>query len=84
MATVNKRILGNTISQYLEDSELAGYKIEHHILKDKPNGFTYLIKVGRISNNFCFQAVRQHKNTNSLKDEIIETLDELFTHIIKE
>ena len=79
------KILANTISQYLEKSDLADFKIEHKVLKIKASGIIYLIKVGKINNNFSYHAVRQYRNKAvKLGDEIIETLDELFTHMCKE
>ena len=54
------KLLANAISHYLEKSYLAGFKIEHKILKVKASGITYLIKVGKINNNFSYQAVRQY------------------------
>ena len=80
MATRNNptKILANTISQCLEKSDLAGFKIEH-------SGITYLIKVGKINNNFSYQTVIQYRNKAvKLEDQIIETLHELFTNMCKE
>ena len=56
------KILANTISQYLQKSDLAGFKIEHKVLKIKASGITYLIKVGKINNNFSYHTVRQYRN----------------------
>ena len=56
------KILANSISQYLEKGDSAGFKIEHKVLKIEASGITYLIKVGKIKNNFSYHAVRQYRN----------------------
>ena len=75
------QIIEKTVKNYLQHCELKGSWIIHSILDKSDSGFIYMLKVGNVSHK---QATKHYIHPDmNLEQELIFTLDDLFTHICK-